>query len=162
MCSCGPAPDLQKNRASRDWLSGTHNSLANGLTKQAISFDIPETERSKSWAKIRWHAAMEKKYRWAADHAWLPIAPDPARAEMKSFERIGWVIALFASKTPAPWVRQCNPSPGGRKSPPWGDAISLAESSGPWPATLRVGSEPQPRPHLVSVKEAMFTRHGSR
>jgi hypothetical protein len=73
----GGVINLEKNRARRDWLSGMHNNLVNGLTKQAISFDMSETKRSKLWAKIRWHEAMEKKYRWAADHPWPPIASDP-------------------------------------------------------------------------------------
>src|SRR6516225_4288607 len=59
----GGVINIEKNRARRDWLSGMHNNLVNGLTKQAISFDMSETERSKLWAKIRWHEVMEKKYR---------------------------------------------------------------------------------------------------
>jgi hypothetical protein len=55
--------NTEKNRARRDWLSGMHYNLVNGLTKQAISFDMSEPERSKLWAKIRWHEVMEKKYR---------------------------------------------------------------------------------------------------
>jgi hypothetical protein len=69
--------NIEKNRARRDWLSGMHSSLANGLTKQAESFIMSEAQRSELWAKVRWHGAMAKKYRWAADHPWLPVTPDP-------------------------------------------------------------------------------------
>ena len=73
----GAQISIEKNRGRRDWLSGMHSNLANGLTKQAISFDMSETQRSALWAKIRWHEAMADKYRWAADHPWFPDTPDP-------------------------------------------------------------------------------------
>jgi hypothetical protein len=28
-----------------------------------------------------YHAALVKKYRWAVDHLWLPVAPDPPEPE---------------------------------------------------------------------------------
>jgi hypothetical protein len=72
---------IERNRARRDWLSGWHSNLVNGLTKQAISFDMPDAQRSRLWAKIRWHEAMADKYRWAADHPWFPVATDPGQPE---------------------------------------------------------------------------------
>jgi hypothetical protein len=43
----GGVINIERNPAGRDWLSGMHNDLVNGLTKRAISVDMSETERSK-------------------------------------------------------------------------------------------------------------------
>jgi hypothetical protein len=40
-------------------------------------------EQARQWALTRdgWHMAMSVRYGYAADHPWLPVAPDPPEPE---------------------------------------------------------------------------------
>ena len=78
----GTACWLARRRVRFLAIAATHRASGFGIDPSSRYYDFPGDWALKEVSpRNRWHAEMSFRYRYAADHPWLLVPPDPPEPE---------------------------------------------------------------------------------